>query len=213
MSNFKYVTKKEYQPVKNELIELINLVQDEVREYFTFRYDFIGSASRNMITRDEDSNVGFDFDVNIRVNDDEENYTAKAIKQILINGFNQYNHLFDYDYCEDSKRVITIKVKDRKKSRILHSCDFAVVYDCEDGRQQYIHYNKAQQSYGWQYQPKGFYKLTEKMEAIKEEGYWQEVRDLYIDKKNNNTDPNKKSRSIFAETIAQVYNNHFDDED
>ena len=51
------------------------------------------------------------------------------------------------------------------------------------------------------------------MEAIKEEGYWQEVRDLYIDKKNNNTDPNKKSRSIFAETIAQVYNNHFDDED
>ena len=70
-----------------------------------------------------------------------------------------------------------------------------------------------QQSYGWQYQPKGFYRLTEKMEAIKEEGYWQEVRDLYIDKKNNNTDPNKKSRSIFAETIAQVYNNHFDDED
>ena len=213
MSNFKYVTKKEYQPVKNELIELINLVQDEVRKYFTFRYDFIGSASRNMITRDEDSNVGYDFDVNIRVNDEEEDYTAKDIKQILINGFNQYNHLFDYDYCEDSKRVITIKVKDRKKSRILHSCDFAVVYDCEDGRQQYIHYNKVQQSYGWQYQPKGFYRLTEKMKAIKEEGYWQEVRDLYIDKKNNNTDPNKKSRSIFAETIAQVYNNHFDDED
>ncbi len=53
MSDFKYVTKKEYQPVKNELIELINLVQDEVREYFTFRYDFIGSASRNMITREK----------------------------------------------------------------------------------------------------------------------------------------------------------------
>lgn len=210
MSDFKYVTKKEYQPVKKGLIELINLVQDEVREYFTFRYDFIGSASRNMITRDEDSNVGYDFDVNLRVNDDEENYSAKEIKQILINGFNRYNHLFDYDYCEDSKRVITIKVKDRKNSRILHSCDFAVVYDCEDGRQQYIHFNKNQQTYEWQYQPKGFYKLPEKMEAIKEAGYWQEVRDLYIEKKNNNNDPNKKSRSIFAETITQVYNNHFE---
>ncbi len=212
MSDFKYVTKKEYQPVKNELIELINLVQDEVREYFTFRYDFIGSASRNMITKDGVSNVGYDFDVNIRVNDEEEAYTAKEIKQILMKGFNRYNHLFDYDYCEDSKRVITIKVKDRKNSRILHSCDFAVVYDCEDGRQQYIHFNKNQQTYEWQYQPKGFYKLPEKMEAIKETGYWQEARDLYIEKKNNNNDPNKKSRSIFAETITQVYNNHFDEE-
>lgn len=211
MSNFKYVTKKEYQPVKNELIELINLVQDEVREYFTFRYDFIGSASRNMITRDEDSNVGYDFDVNIRVNDEEEDYNAKEIKQILMNGFNRYNHLFKYDYCEDSKRVITIKVKDRRNSRILHSCDFAVVYDCNDGRQQYIHFNKSQQTYEWQYQPKGFYRLSEKIEAIKEAGHWQDVRDLYIDKKNNNTDPNKKSRSIFAETVAQVYKNYFEE--
>ena len=130
-----------------------------------------------------------------------------------MNGFNRYNHLFDYDYCEDSKRVITIKVKDRRNSRILHSCDFAVVYDCDNGRQQYIHFNKKQQTYEWQYQPKGFYRLTEKMEAIKEAGYWQKVKELYIDKKNNNTDPNKKSRSIFAETIAQVYNYYFDDED
>ena len=211
MSNFKYVEKSEYQPVKNELIELINLVQNEVREYFTFRYDFIGSASRNMITRDGDSNVGYDFDVNLRVNDDEENYSAKEIKNILMNGFNRYNHLFKYDFCEDSKRVITIKVKDRKNSRVLHSCDFAVVYDCEDGRQQYIHFNKTQQTYEWQFQPKGFYRLSEKMEAIKDSGYWQEVRDLYIEKKNNNEDPNKKSRSIFAEAIANIYNKYFTD--
>lgn len=35
MKDFEYVTKKEYLPVKNELIELINLVQDEVRDKFT----------------------------------------------------------------------------------------------------------------------------------------------------------------------------------
>ena len=46
MSNFYYVSKKEYQPVKNDLIELINLVQDEVRDYFTFRFDFIGIPGR-----------------------------------------------------------------------------------------------------------------------------------------------------------------------
>ena len=210
MSNFNYVSKKEYQPVKNDLIELINLVQDEVRDYFTFRFDFIGSASRNMITRDDDSNVGYDFDVNIKVNDDENNYSAKEIKQILRAGFDKHSWKFNYDYSEDSKRVITIKVKDRTNSLILHSCDFAIVNDYVDDngneRQEYIHFNKKQNTYEWHEQPEGFYMLPEKIEWIKSNGLWQEVRDRYLDNKNNNEDPNKKSRSIFAETIAQVYN-------
>lgn len=220
MKNFEYVPKSEYQPVKKELIQLINLVQDEVREYFTFRFDFIGSASRNMITRDLKSNTGYDFDVNLRVNDEDEDYSAEEIKNILIRGFNVHNKKFNYDFCEDSKRVITIKVKDRKNSKILHSCDFAVVNDCDDGRQQYIHYNKKQQSYSWQYQPKGFYMIGEKIDWIKENGLWKEVKDLYLEKKNLNDNPNKKSRSIFAETVAQVFNanggyinNDYDDEE
>ena len=67
----------------------------------------------------------------------------QEIKEILIKGFNKYSRYFSYDYCEDSKRVITIKVKDQENSRILHSCDFAIVYDCSNGRQQYIRYNKG----------------------------------------------------------------------
>ena len=31
-------------PLKNELIELIHQVQDQVRDYFTFRFDFVGSS-------------------------------------------------------------------------------------------------------------------------------------------------------------------------
>ena len=209
MKDFEYVSKKEYGPVKNDLIKLIHLVQDEVREYFTFRYDFIGSASRNMITREIGGNVGFDFDVNIRVNDPEENYTAKELREILKRGFDKHNSKFDYDYTEDSSRVLTIKVKDRKNKRIFHSCDFAIVFDCSDGRQQYVRYNKNQQSYSWEYQPKDFYQLDERIADIKEIGHWQEVRDLYIEKKNKNLDLNKKSRSIFAETVKEIFDKHF----
>ena len=42
--NFEYVPRKEYLPVKKELELLINDVQDEVREYFTF--SFTGPVSR-----------------------------------------------------------------------------------------------------------------------------------------------------------------------
>ena len=209
MKEFEYVSKKEYQPIKNEVIELLNLVQDEVRDKFTFRYDFIGSVDRNMVTRQVDGNEGYDFDVNLRVNDEDEEFSASEIKHILMDGFNAHSKKFRYDFSEDSKRVITIKVKDKKNSRILHSCDFAVVYDCEDGRQQFIYFNKNQNTYEWQFQPKGFYQLLEKVEAIKENGLWQEVRDVYLEKKCNNTDPKKKSRSIYAETVNQIYNKYF----
>ena len=156
MQDCKYVKKEEWQPVRDELYEIIHKLQDEVREYFTFQYHFVGSSKRNMITRGKNPNTGFDFDVNIEVNDPDEDYSAEEIRNILRNGLDRVtNHygrsIFGYDYTEDSTRVLTIKVKDKANSRILHSCDFCVVKDCADGRQQYIHYNKKQQSYSWEY--------------------------------------------------------------
>ena len=203
---FEYVSKKEYQPIKNELIEMINNVQDKVRDKFTFRYDFVGSSKRNMITRDPKSNIGFDFDVDIMVNDDDEEYSASEIKHILMKAFNEFARMYyRYDYCEDNTRVFTMKVKDHKNSRIIHSCDFAIVYDCGDGRNQYIHHNKTQNTYFWEYQPKSENDLLEKENFIKDNRRWNEVRDLYLKKKNRNTDVNKKSRSIYVETINEIY--------
>lgn len=211
MYNFEYVPKEEWKPIKDKLIEIIHELQDEVRGYFTFQYHFVGSSERKMITRDPNSNTGFDFDVNIEVNDPDENYSAEKIRNILRKGLDKVNNpnpygysILGYNYTEDSTRVLTIKVKDRANACILHSCDFCIIYECGDGRQQYIRYNKKQNSYSWEYQPKGYYNLSEKIEWIKRQKLWQQVRDNYIYKKNTNTDDNKKSRAIFAETIHQV---------
>lgn len=215
MYNYIYVSKKHTKPIKKEIIRLLNLIQNEIRDKFTFRYDFVGSESHNMVTMDEGSNIGFDFDVNIRVNDEEQNYTAKEIKEILINAFNKFLRKYGYDYCENSTRVITIKVKDYAKSKILHSCDFAIVNDYVDDNdyqfQEYIRFKKGSNTYTWETQPDGFYQLSERIEYCKDNNLWQDVRDLYIEKKNNNVDKNKKSRSIFAETINEIYNQNYED--
>ena len=212
MSEFRYVTKAEYVNAKSDLERLIHSVQNEVRDYFKFQYKFIGSVLRNMVTRDYSSNVGYDFDVNIYVNDDDENYSAKEIRNILRKAFDKFNRQFQYDYTEDSTRVLTIKVKNRQNSKILHSADFAVVYDCDDGRQQYIHYNKNQNSYEWQYQPKRYYELSERVDLIKQDRrsamLWQGIRDFYIEKKNHNL-TGKKSCALFAEIINEIYQQKF----
>lgn len=206
--DYRYVTRREANAVKNELIEILNEVQDIVRSDFTFKYWFIGSSSRNMITYDAKGNQGYDFDVNIEINDEDEEFPPAKIKCRIRLAFDQVVGHYGYNNCEDSTRVLTFKFKDIKNSRILHSCDVGIVHnyidDYGEKKQQYIHYNKQQNSYSWNYQPKGFFKLEEKYAWIKSSGFAEELREYYLYKKNNNDDPDKHSRSIFAETVHEI---------
>lgn len=211
MHDFRYVSKKKAAPVKADLLDLIHEVQDIVRDEFTFQYDFVGSSSRNMITYDAKSNIGFDFDVNFHINDDDEEYKPKEIRSIIRNAINRVALSHGYDYCEDSTRVLTIKQKDYRHSRILHSCDFAIVFNGKNG-QQYIRYNKDTGSYTWEFQGDGFEALPEKIDWLKDNDLWSELQDYYIEKKNRNNNPDKHSRSIFAESVNEMCqkNGYFD---
>lgn len=62
----------------DDLMQLLNDVRKELRAEFTFQHRLVGSYARNMITYDEKSNTGFDFDVNIYPNDDKETFYQKS---------------------------------------------------------------------------------------------------------------------------------------
>lgn len=212
--HFEYVSKNS-QIVKSayrNLVEIIKRVQDELRDEFTFQYRIVGSYSRNMMTYDPKSNKGFDFDVNIYPNDEKNRFSAKAIKTKLINATNKHAKDFGYSPAENSTRVITIKVKDTENSKIKHSVDFAIINDYidDDGHecQRYIKINKKSNQYEWQEQDDGFYELDEKIEWIKDEGLWDELRRMYLFRKNNNNDKNKHSRSLFAEAVNNICNEY-----
>lgn len=200
MHDFQYVPKSEYQPLKNQIIQILNEVQDGVRDDFTFQYHFIGSTKRKMITRDMKSNIGFDFDVDLTVNDDEEDYDPDEIRNILRNAITKVSRRYGFTKCEDSTRVITIKMTNPWRSTIEHSCDFAIVYG-----NQYIRFNKGTQTYTWEYQSKNHNDIEKRADILKKTGYWDEVRTVYLDKKNCNTNPDKHSRSLYFETINEVY--------
>ena len=204
MHDFKYVTKKQAQPIKDELYQILYMVQDLVRDNFTFSFTPIGSSSQNMITYDAKSNIGFDFDINIEVNDDNEDFEPKEIRTIIRTAIDRVGPRYGYKSCEDSTRVLTIKKVNSFTSRIIHSCDFAIVYNCTDGRQQYIRFNKDNNYYSWEYQAKGFADLNKKTDWLKKNGLWGNLQDYYIEKKNANENPDKHSRSVFAESINEM---------
>lgn len=208
MCHFQYAPKEKLAPVRNQLISIITEMQVILREDFTFQFRFVGSSNRNMVTYDPTSNVGFDFDVNLEINDSNQNFSPKELRLKIIRALNMVARKCGYDYAEDSTRVITIKFKDRKNARIYHSCDLAIVntYEDEEGyeRQEYIHFNKKQNSYTWEEQSGGYYMLHEKEEWIKNNNHHGELRDLYLCKKNCPHDPNKHSRSLYAEAVHEI---------
>jgi hypothetical protein len=208
MADFRYVTRDEVREERMDIIDLIRDVADYVRDDFTFQFNFIGSSARNMITYDADSNIGYDFDVNIYVNDPDEEYTPGEIRTKIFDALQSVAPKYGYQKIENSTSVITIKMVDYLNSRICHSCDFAVVYDCEDGQQQYIRLNKATYQYQWAYRGKGYEAQTKKIEWLKKNGLWNEVRDYYLYKKDSNDNPDKHSRAIFAETINEMCKKH-----
>lgn len=207
MYHFEYVSKKEAAPYKAELIEILHQVQDYVRDDFTFQFTFIGSSSRNMITYDPTTNIGFDFDVNITVNDDDEDYSPEEIRTILHNAFSRFMTAYGYNKCEQSTRVISIKVVDQWSSRVIRSCDFAVVYEGRNG-QQYIRFNKERNYFSLEFQTQPYKELEFRADYLKENGHWNEVLEVYLDKKNNNYNPDKHSRSLYAETINECFRRH-----
>lgn len=210
--HYEYISKKNknVRRVKDELINILRDVQDEIRNQFTFQYQLVGSYSRNMITYDPKSNVGFDLDVNIFPNDEENVFTAKRIKNILFKAIQKYAVKYGYEIFEDSKRVITIKVVDKKNSKIIHSVDFAIVHNYGDNLefQEYIHFDKKSNAYIWEKQGDVFYDLPKRIEWLKNEELWQKVREMYLNLKNNNQDKNKKSRSLFAEAVKNICNKY-----
>lgn len=219
MYHYDYVSEKEYMPKKKEVISIIDSLRYYVGYYVTFSYCFIGSTAHNMITKDYNTNGWFDFDLNMYVNDKNKNYEPGEIRKIIIEGLKRalddkfyfFRLVLDPNYgyrIENSTRVITVKIFDKdNKSHIFYSFDIAIVHDCElysKPAQQYIRYNKKKNYYSWEYQPKGYY-LDDKIDWLKKEKLWDEVRDLYLYKKNHNNDiVNKKSRSLFAETINEL---------
>ena len=105
MHDFIYVTKNEAKQVRDESYEIIGLVQDIVRPYFTFQFKPVGSSSRNMITRDRKSNIGFDFDFDLEINDDDKNFSAQEIRQIMRHAIDHAAPKYGYNPCEDSTKL------------------------------------------------------------------------------------------------------------
>lgn len=212
MSEYEYVNRSEYAPVRKELEQIINRLQDEMRESYglTFQFRLVGSGKRHLITRIKGGNKGYDFDYNLILTPpgDGYYYIAKVIKQEFMDALKIALKGTKYSFPKDSTSSITIKVVDKKGKKIEHSCDFAIIYygenDGDDGYF-YLRNNKRQPGYQFVFRTSNFY-LDEKVQEIIAGDGWNYIREEYLLLKNINSGNGKPSFALYAEAVNNVYN-------
>lgn len=204
---FVYVTKAEAKPAKVLVVNIIQELQKILKGKLTFQYKFVGSSSRNMITEDIKGNVGFDFDVDI-IPDLPDNYKPKQIRDMIRNALNNISGKYGFSCPSDSTSVLEIKCINREESKIVYSCDFAIVRVRSNNRKQFIRYNKSQKNYTWEYRGDEYDNVSEKYEWIKKNKHTIDLRNCYIEMKNKNYCKDRHSRTIFAEAVNNIHNKY-----
>lgn len=209
---YEYVSRSEYRPIREELEAIIHRVQKFMRKKYktTFQYRLIGSGKKHLITREIGGNKGYDFDYNLILPtlDEGYHYIAKVVKEQFLEAFRFAVKGTNYKAPEDSTSVLTIKVVDHTQGRILHSCDFAIIYyrteDVDDGYMYLMNWKNGTYSFEKRdLSHKADYKLYAILECS--DG-WKFIREEYLKLKNSNRDPDKHSYILYLEAINNVYN-------
>lgn len=213
MKEYEFVSRKEYAPVRKELEEILKKVQNLVRNEFTFQFKLVGSGNKHLITREKNGNKGFDLDYNLILNPpqaaDGSFWKPKYAKETIINAFKKAVENTKYDYPENSTSAITIKVKNKKESKIIYSCDFCIIFYPNDKDYSYYKYVKFNKPNNYVWENRVISKnIDKKLDWLHNniKDYWNLIKKEYLKLKKNNDDKNKHSFQLYYEAINNLYN-------
>jgi len=205
LNMYKFVSKKERYSLSKACEDIILDVQKKVKEYFTFEYRLIGSGEKRLITRNGESGP-FDLDYNLILKKDKKELISfpEKIKNIFINAFNEVNPKFRFKYASNSKSVISSKLV--LDGILEFSFDVAIMIEGNNGNLYKLIYEKNSGRYLWNevHKTKDY---SAKFNRIKEEGYWEDFKERYLNKKNFHLKRNEEipSFSVFLETLNEYF--------
>ena len=214
VQKYEYVGKKEWKPVWDLCREcLCDTNELTKRKGYSFTFHPIGSLKRQLITRVIGGNKGFDIDVDLVIPEPPNGGKGlgKEIFDIFYDAVRKSFKHTKFSDPEDSTSVMTLKYVDTKNSRIVYSIDLAIMFFDEEGNAHVLHHYKENGGYGFQ---KRFESgINEKEEWVLENIERDELASHYLRLKNSNRVHMKRSRSLYYETISNLFDQYYEDEE
>ena len=203
---YRFANQQDVKELAKWCEEIIKEVQKEVKEYLTFSFNLIGSGGKRLVTQNAEE--AFDLDYNLVIQKDKQGLIddPKRLKNIVRNAFEVVlrESVDGYNGAKDSKAVITITFSDGVKRTF--SFDVAIYVEADNGYMYKLINDKNTGRYIWNQLPKSK-KYEEKMQAIKENGEWENFKYTYLELKNKylRSGNNVKSFSVFLEALNKFY--------
>lgn len=203
---YKFANQKDVRELTKWCDGIINEVQKNVKEYVTFSFNLIGSGGKRLVTQNGDE--PFDLDYNLIIQKDKQGLIddPKRLKNIIRNAFDNVlrENVQGYNGAKDSKSVITNTFADGVKRTF--SFDVAIYVEADNGYMYRLINDKNTGKYIWNQVPKSK-NYEDKIQAIKENGEWEDFKARYLELKNMHLRRRDdiKSFSIFLETLNEFY--------
>lgn len=215
---YHYIEDKEFlKRMKSRCSDIINQLVQSINNdsVMTVETQLVGSGAKNLITQNANEPIDLDYNLcvvkvfDINFND------GRAIKEHIRKHFNAVLNNNGWNDCQDSTSALSTELRHfTKGNKTEFNIDLAIVRESNLGWERLIHYKTGfvfDDQWYWNEAPNSR-DLVDKVCDIKDENLWQEVRDIYLDKKNMylcRGDHNHPSFIVYIETINEIYNKYF----
>lgn len=193
----------------NELVQLINN-----EGILKVQAHMVGSGDKNLETQNSNEPIDLDYNISLLkciyydIND------CDKIKEYIRKSFNIVLNRNGWGDCHDSTSALTTE-----RRHFIHgndtefSIDLCIIAESNGKWYRLIHEKTGfYQSDRWFWnEGKNSSGLLKKVKFLKDRHHWNEVRDVYLEKKNmylRRNDYNHPSFNCYIETINEVYNKY-----
>ncbi len=212
---YEFVEERVIKPYRSNCSNIMTQLRDILNEDYGIvtQFSLVGSGnhSRNLVTRN--GNGPFDLDYNLLIVKMPDEYwdDLKKLKNLVRNTLNDIVGGTLFTDGRDSRSVITSILHFKNKPQVEFSFDIAIWGRNNQGNWCRLIHNKGfYEQFTWNEVPSSS-NVSDKARELKEEGYWNDVRDAYLEKKNmylRRGDTSHPSFIVFVETINEMYDRY-----
>ena len=193
--------------IVNQLVQTINS-EGSMR----VKQHLVGSGAKNLITQNTNESIDLDFNLEIEDSGEFDINDCRGIKNYVQKKFDETLIKVGWDNCQDSTSALTTdNYYFKKGNHTEFSIDLCIITVDQNGSWYRLIHEKtgfvSMDRYYWNEAPKSK-GLTERVEWLKANDCWLEVRETYLNKKNmylSRNDSNHHSFNVYIEAVNEVY--------
>jgi hypothetical protein len=199
---FEYVRNDEASKIKSDISFLIRELQKSLKEEgVTFNPVLVGPSKENFVTREVNGTTGIDIHYNLLLQKYPDK-TAKQLRMLFLSTINNILKNKGFKNTINNYQSITVLMPDRIEKEVIHSIDFAIVIDKKE-QQDILIYDRKNSEYFFETR-ESINLLDDLTYDIKNNGLWEDLRDLYLNMKNYNDNKDIRTFEIYKEAINNI---------